>query len=953
MTNQGYLTYLDFDLAIETVASTSTSPSTGSGRSSAAAPTYRARVLNSPAGQAACDFAIPFAAHELENYILKMGRPRRSVRSLHTLEGQTAREFGERLFDAVFQGEVRDALRRSLDAADAKPEHGLRIRLRLADAPALLDLPWEYLYDPTLRRFFSHSVATPVVRYPQQPRAVAPLTVTPPLQVLVMIANPSDVAILDVEEEWRKISAALAPLVTQGLVQLTRLENATLATLQRQLRQGHYHIFHFVGHGGLDPRGGERVLFLEDEQGRSHAVSGDHLGTLLCDHRSLRLVLLNACEGARSERNDPFAGVAQHLVHQGIPAIIAMQFEITDAAAITLAQEFYAALADGYPVEAALAEARKAIFVMGNDVEWGTPVLYSRASDGLLFRVAAAEREAATELRPERVEGPVEAKAAEPTVTTTTLPGRGDGQSRKADDSPAPSGKTADTSPEEGRSVAPIKTTEKAVAEQRSQRSSRNEPSSQIGGTVPKYRTTESPHNRKITFRTIMLTLWRHPSIIALLMAGIYLVGSLWFGGQLATFFQRDVLGQLPQSTPMVTNTDSGVAALAALPTATATPSATPNTEATTAAIANATDNALATITAVAKQAATDTAATLIAQPTDTLTPIPQPTHTTRPRPTATATPMPTATHNAAATTTAAAKQDAMNIAATRAAQPTATLTPTPQPTATATPVLSPTPADGDQTTVDAVDMTFVYVSAGPFLMGSPDGIGEDDEHPQFTMTTDAYWIGLTEVTNAQYQHFLDADSYNQQAWWTDAGWQWRTANVIKKPSYWTDSKWNGANQPVVGVSWYEATAYATWLAAETGLAIRLPTEAEWEKAARGVDGQTYPWSDDEPNDQLLRYNSWFGPTVDVGSYPDGASPYGALDMACNVWEWNATQWVDNYDNYSNVVYNGNEGDATRAVRGGSWFNDSYVVRSANRLRILPVHGLYNFGFRLVFAPGG
>lgn len=399
MPEQPYLTYLNFDLAIEALAP----PTAASGEVDA--PTHRARVLNSPVGQATVKFALPFNPHELENYILKMARPRRSVRSLNTLEGQTAREFGSRLYNAIFHGDVRDALRRSLDAAEATPEHGLRIRLRLADAPDLLDLPWEYLYDPSLHRFFCHSVTTPLVRYPQQPRPVVPLAVSPPLQVLVMIAGPHDLAALDVETEWRKIEAALTPLVARGVVQLTRLADASLATLQRQLRQGRYHIFHFVGHGGLNPVTGERVLYLEDEQGRARAVGGDHLGMLLHDHRSLRLALLNACEGARSGITDPLAGVAQHLVLQGIPAIIAMQFEITDAAALILVGEFYEALADGYPIEAALAEARKAIFVAGNDVEWGTPVLYSRASDGLLFKVDETVATGATaELHPEPVE---------------------------------------------------------------------------------------------------------------------------------------------------------------------------------------------------------------------------------------------------------------------------------------------------------------------------------------------------------------------------------------------------------------------------------------------------------------------------------------------------------------------------------------------------------------------
>jgi len=109
------------------------------------------------------------------------------------------------------------------------------------------------------------------------------------------------------------------------------------------------------------------------------------LGTILHDHRSLRLVVLNACEGSRSSRSDPFAGVAQTLVQQGVPAVIAMQFEITDEAAITFAEEFYAATADGYPVDAALSASRKAIFAAGNDIEWGTPVLYLRAPNGQIF----------------------------------------------------------------------------------------------------------------------------------------------------------------------------------------------------------------------------------------------------------------------------------------------------------------------------------------------------------------------------------------------------------------------------------------------------------------------------------------------------------------------------------------------------------------------------------------
>ena len=119
-------------------------------------------------------------------------------------------------------------------------------------------------------------------------------------------------------------------------------------------------------------------------------MGSQYLGMLLHDHDSLRLAILNACEGARTSRQDPFAGSAQSLVQQGIPAVIAMQFEIADDVASTFAHEFYGALADGLPIDAAVTEARKAIFAGGREIEWATPVLYLRAPDGRIFDVAPA-----------------------------------------------------------------------------------------------------------------------------------------------------------------------------------------------------------------------------------------------------------------------------------------------------------------------------------------------------------------------------------------------------------------------------------------------------------------------------------------------------------------------------------------------------------------------------------
>ena len=140
------------------------------------------------------------------------------------------------------------------------------------------------------------------------------------------------------------------------------------------------------------------MLILEGSKRRGRPVSGQDLGTLLRDHRPMRLAVLNACEGARTSSTDPFAGTAQSLIQQGVPAVIAMQFEITDEAAITFANAFYGAVAGGYPVDAGLAE-RKAIFAQGNSLEWGTPVLYMRAPDGRIFDVKQVSNEERRELR--------------------------------------------------------------------------------------------------------------------------------------------------------------------------------------------------------------------------------------------------------------------------------------------------------------------------------------------------------------------------------------------------------------------------------------------------------------------------------------------------------------------------------------------------------------------------
>ncbi len=359
---------LDFDVAIEPF---------GDG--------YRARVVASPVGESYTDFALPFGDQDLEILVLKVvgsiGRARRKLRRIQSEERRLLEDFGSQLFEAVFSGAVRECLGRSRLVADSR-DAGLRIRLRLPGA--LANIPWEYLHD-TGYGFLGLSPETVLARYLEMPAPVRPFPINPPLRILAMVSAPSDVPGLEVEEEWNKLTGALADLIGEGLVQVDRLPTGTLAALQRPLRLSEYHVLHFVGHGGYDEDAQDGALACEGANRETRLVTGRDLGLMIRGHRSLRLVVLNACEGARSARDDPFGGVAQALVRQGIPAVIAMQFEISDSAALIFSQSFYQAIADGLPVDVATVEARRAMFAEGNEVEWATPVLYLRSPDGKVF----------------------------------------------------------------------------------------------------------------------------------------------------------------------------------------------------------------------------------------------------------------------------------------------------------------------------------------------------------------------------------------------------------------------------------------------------------------------------------------------------------------------------------------------------------------------------------------
>jgi formylglycine-generating enzyme required for sulfatase activity len=648
--------YLDFELNI------------GEGQGNL----YPVIVLRSPVGETRSLLTFPFTKLELQNHLLALqvallrsgGRRRRLSE-----EERTVRAFGQALFEILMGGVVGTLYYASLREA-ARMDRGVRIKLRI-DPPFLAALPWEFLYDPLHKEFVCLSSHTPLVRAPAVAQPPLPLIVTPPLRILGMVANPHDLEDLNVALEKHRVEMALADLRAAGLVELVWLAGQSWRDLQRALRQGIWHGFHFIGHGGYDPEQEEGLLMLANSRGEARPLHATELGRLLANHGFLRLVVLNACEGARSNKLDVFSSAAGTLVQRGIPAVVAMQYEITDRAAIEFVRSFYEALADGLPVDTAVTEARVAVsLAVRHTLEWGVPVLYMRAPDGHIFAIRKSAE----------IYSPIELSAPS-------------NENRLAKSSDAPLLRDSD---------------------------------------------------------------YRHE----------------------------------------------------------------PGTE---------------------------------------------------------------------------------------------------------------------EETVEDIDpgIEWVFIPRGEFIMGSDkeqDPMAEEDELPQHRLNVPAFHITRTPVTNAQYKVFVDATGHRLPPHWP-AG----------------DLPPGAEKHPVVHISWYDGCAYCAWLSNLLGCDCRLPTEAEWEKAARGTDGRIYPWGNELPDESRCNFDDLIGKTSDVTAYLKGSSPYGVLDMAGNVDEWTATLYWE----YPYHVANGRENpeiDQGRVLRGGSFSDPAYEVRCTARGSNFAAGREDFIGFRVVIS---
>lgn len=291
---------------------------------------------------------------------------------------------GNELYQALFPNQINARFHATMAGAQAN-EESVRLRL-IFESPELAFLPWEFLYDEDTNTFLGNNTQTVLSRYidiPLKPRDLK--TASLPLKILLVISSPSDLATLDARSEENLIREALEKHIEAGEIELDVLQEATIRNINQKLDEKPYNVFHFIGHGVFENNKGSIVLV--DTLGKSKLLNDESFANFFLGNSSLGLVILNSCQGAKVSSNQVFAGTAPNLVRRGIPAVVAMQYNIWDSTAKLFASEFYRKLAIGLPVDAAIQKTRNAISMeVGLDKrDFATPVLYMRAKDGMIL----------------------------------------------------------------------------------------------------------------------------------------------------------------------------------------------------------------------------------------------------------------------------------------------------------------------------------------------------------------------------------------------------------------------------------------------------------------------------------------------------------------------------------------------------------------------------------------
>jgi formylglycine-generating enzyme required for sulfatase activity len=857
-------------------------------------------------------------------------------------------------------------------------------------------VPWELLYDEHTDQFLALAPDLTLVRYPEMPAAHAqpgPLRVEGPLQVVAVLASPTDdyYPRLRLDRELGRLEHALKLLRDKNQVQLDVIRGpGTLDQLRERLRQP-VHILHILSHGDLNRETGEGELLFEDTDGAAEPINAYLLRQYLERQRGqVQLVTLNACLGALPVENDAFSSVGLSLIRGGVPAVVAMQFEIAEDVAAELTRVLYAELAAGMPIDQAVNEAR--LHISGRyrtRLDWAIPVLFSRAETGMLFAFAEARANLTEQVKqeeppppPEPVLDPVALKQmrrealiayyrrdweqaevllaqvadADPTdadVQTKLHEARQQQRwqaqyrlvrdLRDAGQWQAVLNALADLAQHYPDAPDPDRHRAWAEAQQRREQQydaalqacdqgDWDSAQAELEALLRESPDDEAAKGLLATVREQQQEIWLAEQLqqVRTLMSQNMLVAAEERLREVLTRFrdhdearhlQASVREQIAQLDAEVRKAreyfeeDELEKARSILETLLATH---PEGEGAQAWL----DRVMARQRELEEQE--QQRAEQDQRQQEERERRQRDEHERQQR--------------------EAEKQAHKQREAQQ--QPPRPAPPKSKPSSPAVIEIAP-----------GVTMEFVEVPAGNFLMGSSDADpdAEADEKPQHELYLPTYWIGKTPVTNAQFRPFVEGDGYSNPDYWTKDGWQEK--NRVQ-PYYWRDKKWNGAEYPVVGIAWYEAMAYVAWLRTRTGDDCRLPTEAEWEKAARGTDGRIYPWGSvwEEGRCNYAR-GGLMGifaaqQTSPVGKFVNGASPYGALDMVGNVWEWTRSEFRD----YPYDADDGRENvDALAGkwftLRGGSWYWDRTGVRCAARYRGFPGGSGSDGGCRVLFSP--
>jgi formylglycine-generating enzyme required for sulfatase activity len=984
-------------------------------------------------------------------------------------EQRLAREFGAALFARLFSGETLAGYR----AARARlgPDERLLLRLRLP--PELTPLPWELTYDPQEESFLALDPRVTLVRHPELTRPLAPLRVDGPLEVVVVLANPrSDIyAPLNLDRELARIRSALRELERDGRLRLSVISGpGTLRQLRARLRQP-VHVLHIISHGDLDHGFGEGVLIFEDADGAEEQVNAELLRQYLQIQRGqTRLVLLNACLGALPPADDPFGSMGAALLRADVPAVIAMQFELPDVAAADLSEVFYDELAAGQPVDLALSRARLHLYgKFRQTLDWAIPVLYLRASDGLLFApqpevkpTASTSEPAAptplTEPSPQAghnvnvsggqvgqiIQGDVGGDLTIGGTLPARTPSAEDNEERRKLEELLAVAKAHAHELEIQRATMGIHTPPHVITElkrftdeivrleaqlaayERPQRSTAPPPKpdptrlarlwqqalsayvtrrwedaerllDEVAALDPNYRDVQARLQRAREQRALQAFY----ADIAALRAGDDWQGVLgaldelaqrapefgdpaghraWAEGRqrreeryaaaLNGCDQRDwitalnVLGELLRELP----DDAEAKALEAFVRGEL--ETQQQREEADRQRREAAQRRRAQEEAERKQRERfgQIDVDLQAHRFETALNALEKLLTQQP-----------ADRAAVERVAACIENKAVPLAQRLRAGELAGKVGDPRSGVVVLPPAMVRFSGGwfvIGSTADEAEQAGIAYEAYWLKRGEKDYAKtlrtwpKDHEVNSQSLTLPAFELARYPVTNAQYALFIADGGYHpDKPWWDEAGRAWLQRDDAKtkdlqdwqkrtrkdQPGYWDDERFGKAhpNYPVVGVNWYEASAFCRWLSQHKGYnpeghRYLLPSEAEWEFAARGTKRRAYAWGNDEPDAERANFNQTHSGTTPVGCFPAGATPEGLLEMTGNVWEWTRSEFKPYPYNPGDGRERGDDpAQKFFTPRGGSWSDPPIDLRAADRYLNTPGFHRVDVGFRL------